>query len=153
MTATLKKTFSFLCVILLLLGFYMLRRNYGILPSFTEHRFTVSGSEGVSWSRDFSDIAAIELLDQWDAGEVISGGSKYGFVFGTRRNTSAGEYTLLTLGKINDCFLKVTDQDGSVLVLNYESKDSTVSLFSMLRQLFENEGIPAVFSDTSGMNP
>lgn len=146
MTTSMKKLFSIICAVLLLLGFYLLRRNYGIMPTFTDCRFTITGSEGVSWSHDFSEISSIALIDQWEAGEVLSGGSKYGYTFGTRRNDSVGEYTIVTQNKIKDCFLMVTDQSGDVLIFNYESKNNTIELFSMLQQLFESEGYQVSFS-------
>lgn len=133
-----------LLLLILVVGvlIYSLSGNsIGIHPDFGEESLTVSASD-LDWVIPYDQIAAIELTELNDTGMMSEGVNKKNLQCGTWTNDLWGEYTLCVNPKLSQCIV-LTQKNGSIFVLNYESDESTAALCDMFTELLESKHIPA----------
>jgi hypothetical protein len=134
-----KKTVLLFALLLAFLLFYFLRGDYSIKLSLGDHSLNVDGPEGYLYSVDFQQIDSIVYSDTWEAGDCLSGGTKYGYQFGTWDTDQVGQYQLCVM-KRNSGFIVVTTTEGDTLVFNLENTDTTMEFYKALVQYLSDEG-------------
>lgn len=126
-----------LLVLLILAAFLLLTTIFGgtgINVDFGEDALTVSGPRKFSFTVDYDQIAALELVELPDPGTVLSGGENRSYFWGSREHEVWGPYTLCAAKKI-DTAIRLTTRDGEYLVFNYQDEDTTASILQMFREL------------------
>lgn len=117
----------------------VLRLHWGgptvtVLPE--ENGLTVVAADGTVHTLDFSRLTSVELchdLAQFDRGEQLNGESGRSVTSGRFRNAQFDEYELHVMEELQS-YVVARDSAG-VLVFNYESDETTESLYTYL---FEN---------------
>ena len=118
--------------------FYFFRGDYSLNPSFTGGVFTLDGPQGLTYTAKFEDVAALKYINDMEPGETLSGGSRYGYRYGTYRNEPLGDYMLCSMSKLND-YIVVTDRDGNTLAFTADNAEATKNLYDAFLELL-NEG-------------
>lgn len=137
MSLSRRKAAAFFLSVLIVALFFLLRGDYNIaLDLKTNNAITVDGPQGMLCSIAYGDVDTVALLDDFDLGECIEGGSKQGYTYGTWCCDAYGEYTLISTAKVKR-YIAVTDQSGHTLVFNYESGKVTENLYSLILSLLD----------------
>ncbi len=119
--------------------FYSFRGDYSLRPSFADGVFTLDGPQGLTYSVKFEDIAALRCVEDMEPGETLSGGSRYGYRFGTCRNELLGDYMLCSMSRLND-YIIVTDKDGNTLAFTADNAEATKNLYDAFLKLLNDSG-------------
>lgn len=139
MTPNNKKNGIFLLILVAAVLIYSLSGNsIGIHLDFGEDALQVSASD-MDWDLAYDQIASITLSDLPDVGSLAEGIDKKNLQCGVWENEIWGTYTLCISPKIDQCIV-LTMQNGDVIVLNYESADSTANLHEMFTELLQSKG-------------
>lgn len=132
-----KKHFIFPLLLVAAVLIYSLSGNsIGIQLDFGEDTLTVSAMDQ-DWPIPYNSIASLELVTLPDLGTMTEGTEKRTLQCGTWQNETWGEYSLCVDPRIIQG-LVITQNDGSVFLLNYESDESTAALWEMFTELLEN---------------
>lgn len=135
MSPTKRRVLVFFLSVLIVVLFFFLRGDYSItLDLKTNNAITVDGPQGMLCSIPYEDVDTVALLDTFNHGECIDGGSKQGYTYGTWRCDTYGEYTLISVTKV-DKFIAVTNKSGQTLVFNFESSKVTENLYDLILSL------------------
>ena len=141
MSLTVRKAmFFFLAVLIVVLFFFLRGDNSIVLELQKDDAITVDGPQGTFFSVPYEDIETVTLLDSFDRGECIDGGTKYKNAYGTWRCDRYGEYIIMARTKV-DTYIAITDKSGQTLVFNYESDEVTENLYELILQLLAQQGI------------
>lgn len=100
--------------------------------SFEGESLSVTDGDTVDVSIPFAEIRTVSLLGTLERGEMVRGTSTSRIARGIWKNDAYGEYTLCINEKINCCV--VIQADNQALVYNYESSETTQSIYDMLVQ-------------------
>jgi hypothetical protein len=124
-----KKTFWINLVIVLALVVIVIIRSVvnggsDAVFSLQEDRLTLGGPGDFTASFAFADVASLEFRENFDRGSCVSGESGKTYTYGVWENAEFGQYTLHVLTKVSDCIV-VTQRDGSVIVFNVDSAQTT----------------------------
>lgn len=139
------------CCCMIVMVFSVLNRFAGNTNYFSvtaeETFFRMEGSGGNQATVAYKDIRAITLTDQIDFGEKCSGYESDSELSGIWKNDSWQEYELFVNPKIQQYI--ILSAVGRTIVLNYESEDSTQSLYEGLVKFFREKGLDGqiVFTD------
>lgn len=101
---------------------------------FGEDKLTVNAPENYTYVVNYDKIDSIEYVDQFDPGTVVSGNETRKYQWGTWKNELWGEYTLCVSKRIDNALL-IYHSDGELLVLNYESNETTETLLELFNEL------------------
>lgn len=112
--------------------------SIGIALDFGDTALTVSAASR-DWTLDYDQIASIALSDLPDVGTPADGTDQRKLQCGVWENETWGTYTLCVSPKISRCIV-LTMHNGDIFVLNYESADSTASLYEMFAGLLQSKG-------------
>lgn len=115
---------------------YFIFRGSAATPytiSMANDAITVKGTDVYSYVLPMSDVASAEIVTIDDFGELISGASNRTHMCGVYRNSQFGEYDIWIVKKVQS-YLAVTDKDGHVLVINFESDKSTEELCKAINE-------------------
>lgn len=127
-------------VCLLIVGVFLIFRDKtgsflglggaGLEPVLEETRFGITDTEGKTHFFGYAEAESIELfsdLKSFDKGEQVDGTATRSLCSGTWRNSAFGEYQLHVQTKLKN-YIVVHDA-GGVLVFNFESDETTRSLY------------------------
>lgn len=134
-----KNTIFLLLLAAIVLIYTFTGGSIGIYPDFGEDSLTVSASSW-DWTIPYDQIASLELAQLPDKGTMRDGIDKAKLQCGDWENDTWGSYTLCVVPKVEACIV-VTQIDGSIFVMNYESEESTAELYNMFTQLLQSKGI------------
>lgn len=138
---SMRKLIMFCLTALIIVLFFFLRGDNSIVLELRENdAITLDGPQGTFVAIPYEDIQSVALLDSFDRGECINGGTKYKNVYGTWLCEAFGEYTLMARTKVDE-HIAITDKDGQTLVFNYESNEVTENLYELILNLLEQQGI------------
>lgn len=115
---------------------YFIFRGSAATPytiSMANDAITVKGTDAYSYVLPMSDVASAEIVTIEDFGEFISGASNRTHMCGVYRNDQFGEYDIWIVKKVQS-YIAVTDKDGHVLVINFESAKSTEELCKAINE-------------------
>lgn len=139
MSATKK---NYIVVLVIFIGFALFcisRGDYSIQLSLADHCLTVDGPEEFLYSVDFAQVESVVCSDEWEVGSCVAGNTKYGYQFGTWENDKFGQYQLCAMTR-NNVYMIVTTADKEMLVLNFESPETTEEFCQTLIQYLSDEG-------------
>lgn len=134
MNERLKNFLWLIAVIVAFTIFSSVRGVSSVYLDFGDDSLTLTAPENYSRSIRYSDIDEIELIDQFESGSIISGGENRRHQWGTWENDTWGEYILCVSKKIDNALL-IKYSGNQLLVLNYESEDTTASLLSLMQEI------------------
>lgn len=117
--------------------FTLIRGGSGMDMDFGDDTLVVSSPEEFSFSVDYDEISSTELVDFTDSGTMLSGGENSSYAWGVWENDAWGEYSMCVIKKLDTAIL-ITTQDGERMVFNYESDDTTASLFQAFNEMLDN---------------
>ena len=136
------KNFLWLVLILVVFGVVtFFRGSSSMYLDFDNDAITVSAPEGFVYGIPLENISDIELIEEFDAGTMITGNQNRKFIWGTWENDALGQYTLCVSKKIDNVIL-AKEANGNVLAFNYESNETTASLAEMIPALIESTLTP-----------
>lgn len=144
---------NYLLLILFLAAFTLLTwflGGTGVTPDFGEDALRVSGPNKFSFTVDYDQIAALELVELTDAGTMLSGGENRSYYWGSWEHNAWGVYTLCAAKKADTAIL-ITTRDDELLVFNYQDNDTTASIFQMFSELLAHraETVPSAISSAA----
>ena len=133
-----QKNLSFALLLVAVVLFYTFSGNsIGIQLDFGEDALTVSASDR-DWLLPYDQIESLSLSYLPDVGTMTEGIDKRTLQCGTWENESFGSYTLCVDPRIDACIV-ITNESGSVFVVNYENEDSTKQLHKMFAELLQSK--------------
>ena len=136
------KNFLWLVLVLVIFGIItFFRGSSSMYLDLEGNAITVTAPENFVYSVPFEDIADIELITGFESGTMITGSKNRKFLWGTWENETLGQFTLCASQKIDNAIL-VKEINGSILVFNYESSETTASLADMIPKLIESKLAP-----------
>ena len=136
-----RRIVTFLVAVLIVVLFYLMRGGYSISLELQENdSITVGGPQDITYSVCYEDIDAVELLHDFDPGECLEGGTKFGYSYGTWKSEAYGEYTFIAKSKAK-VYIALNDTDSRVLVFDYEGDETTENLYQLILDLLEQRGI------------
>ena len=141
-SVTRRRNSSILLSIFIILTFFLFFRQNLKEPIYLEARensLYLSARSGDELSVDYERITAIELTDTFSFGQADGGSDTDKFRSGQWTNDTLGQYQTFTLKKVDRYIILSTDAE--TVVVNYESKDSTTSLYQAMIKLFEKKGM------------
>lgn len=132
------KNFLWLVLVLIIFGVItFFRGNSSMSLDFDGNAITVTAPEKFIYSVPFENISDIEFIEEFDSGIIVNGNKNRNFLWGIWENDTLGQYTLCAYKKIDSAIL-VKETSGNILVFNYESEETTVSLADMIPKLIES---------------
>lgn len=139
MTPNQKRNSAVLLLLAAAVLIYSLMGNsIGIHLDFGEDALNVSASD-LDWSIPYSQISHMEIRDLPDVGSMTEGIDRKGLQCGIWHNALWDTYTLCISPRISRCIV-LTMSDSSTFVFNYESEESTGSLYQMFAELLHSKG-------------
>ena len=106
---------------------------------FSQEGITLSCTEEDSCTIMFDQFTSVELYSKFssfDKGEMLRGTDTHSTCTGVFRNEEFGEYYLCVSPKYESCI--VVHQPDSVVVFNYESKETTEDAYHFLQQMLDD---------------
>lgn len=128
---------NFLWIIVVLVAFTLIttfRGETGTNISFGDNTLELTGPEHFSYTLEYDKISSLSLVELSEPGQPVSGNSNRRCQWGTYKNDSWGEYTLCVTTKIENA-IRITMQNGEVIVFNYESDETTRAILDMFNEL------------------
>ena len=109
----------------------------GVVPNFDEDALTVTGPQKFSFTVDYDQIAALELVELDGYGDLISGGESRTYAWGVRENGAWGRYTLCVAQKTAETVL-ITTREGERFAFNYQDSQTTQDICEMFEELLDH---------------
>lgn len=131
------KSNTFLNIIIFLAALFLLNMFRGssvTSVNFDDDALILGAPKDFSLTIEYDQIDTLELVEQFDPGTAVSGSENRKYRWGEWENDTWGQYALCTTKKI-DTAICLTTLDGKIVVFNYESHDSTVSMHQMFIEL------------------
>ncbi len=117
---------------------YFIARN-GSSPysiSMADQTIKVTGENDYSYSLSMDSIDSVELTEIEDHGECILDACDGKHICGIFKNEQFGQYDIWTIKKISPVVV-ITDKNGHVFAVNYESARSTQELYKALLEIID----------------
>jgi len=102
-----------------------------------ESSLTINGAGSTSYTIDYEDIRAVELVDSPYYGTSIDGGKKQMYAYGIWNNESWGEYRLYVNTNVDVCIV-ITEIEG-VFVFNYINEQTTKDFYNSFLEYLEGK--------------
>ncbi|MBQ8359489.1 MAG: hypothetical protein IJX37_06230 [Oscillospiraceae bacterium] len=134
-----KNIFLILIILAMVLIYTLSGGSVGISLDFGEDALSVSAAN-MDWNLSYDQIADMKLTELSNVGFMVEGIDKGSLQCGTWQNEIWNEYTLCICPKLSQCIV-LTQNDGSIFVLNYESDESTAALYNMFTELLQSKNL------------
>lgn len=121
----------------ILAGFYLLLGRGSAAPSLLigETAVEITGGKAADYSVTvpYAEIRGILLLEEWEEGTLLAGGSEQNLHWGSWQNQAYGAYTLCIDPSIHRYLLFQTD--AGAVVFNVESASATAEAYKAFTEL------------------
>lgn len=101
---------------------------------FGDDQLIVNAPENYTYVVDYDKIDSVAFIDAFEPGTLVSGNETRKYQWGTWKNEAWGEYTLCVSKKIDNALL-ISHSGGELLVINYESDETTEALHELFHKL------------------
>jgi hypothetical protein len=109
-----------------------------IQVDFADTSIVITAPDSSSRSIPYQDISGVELALVQDYGTCVSGSTEDGCAYGTWSNETWGEYYLYAKTDLKNCMV-ITEENGTVTVVNFSSESMTSSTVTAFQELLANE--------------
>ncbi len=135
--------FMTIIIILIIIGYFVFfppSETESTELDFSNQTISVTGAADAVFSLPMEDVASCTLRDDWEIGELVSGGETARTIYGIRRNAEVGEYRLFASPELTKWVVLVS-KSGDTYVINRESNDTTKELHAALHRYFTELGL------------